>query len=204
MKKQVHGILLGCTLMSSAAFADSGSDLQVSATAGFMSEYVWRGWNINDGVSGYGAFEVSEGGFYGGIWGGSDKAQGTEVDLYVGYGGEMGDSIGYDVGYIQYRYPDQDSHVSEWHLMMDFNFVSVTYHKGEDDYDYIELNKSFELGEQLSLELHYGREDSGSWNYNDYMLTLNYQINDNYRIYLAATDKEDHDSHVYAGIEASF
>lgn len=195
-------IVLG--LLSATSFAAHSADTQVSANLGFNSKYMWRGWEINKDPSGYASVNLGVDKFYTGIWGGTDGTLGTEIDLYFGYADQLNDHIAYDVGFIQYRYDSADIEVEEWHLTLDFNFVSTTYHRGEDGYNYIELNKTFELQDKLTLDLHIGREDRNDGNLTDYGATLNYQINDNYRIYLAATDKQDHDNFVFVGIHADF
>ena len=204
MNKKLQGLLLSCGLLASPVYADDAFDLEVSANIGMVTEYIWRGWNLNDDLSAQGGFDLSYGGFYAGTWGGTDKALGTEIDIYLGYGGTIGDKFTYDVGIVQYRYPGADTKVKETHVTFGYDFLSLTYHDGEDDYNYVELNASFDINEKMSVDLHYGREDAGNWNYNDYQVTFNYQIDDSYRVFIAAADKEDHDSHVYAGLVAEF
>ena len=49
-------------------------------------------------------------GFYAGVWGSNvnfNNGAGSELDLYLGYGFEMG-GVGVDVGYISYEYIDSD------------------------------------------------------------------------------------------------
>ena len=208
MKKTWLGcyVVLGLfvSIYSPSSNADDAFDMEVTSSLGFMSKYTWRGWEINKDPSGYGAIHIGYGGFYTGIWGGTDGTLGSEIDLYVGYGGQFNDDISYDFGYIQYRYPESDVDVQEWHLTVDFSYFNASYHRGEDNYNYVELNKSFELTDKFSFDLHAGREDTGSWTWNDYQATLNYQINDNYRAYLGATSKEDHEEYVFVGLHADF
>lgn len=204
MNKKLHGILLGSVMLANPVYADDAFDLEVSANIGMVTEYIWRGWNINDELSAQGGFDLNYGNFYAGTWGGTDGNYGTEIDLYVGYAGQFNDKFSYDVGVIQYRYPKVDKNVEEWHVTVGYDFLSLSYHGGEDDYDYIEMNASFDLTDEFSLELHYGHEDNGNWTWNDYGVTLHYQINDSYRMFVAASDKENNDSHVYAGIIGEF
>lgn len=204
MKNKWLGLLAASSMFAFPTYADDAFEVETSANVGFMSQYVWRGWEINKDPSGYGGFDLGYGNFYAGIWGGTDGNLGTEIDLYIGYAGEFSEQVSYDIGVIQYRYPGSDVNVEEWHITLDFDVLSATYNKGEDDNDYIELNTTFDLAEDFTLDLHYGREDTGTWTWNDYGVTLNYQVNDNYRVYLSATSKEDHDDFIFFGIHADF
>ena len=204
MNSKWLGLLVAAGMFASPSYADDAFELETSANLGFMSKYVWRGWEVNEDPSGYAGFDLGYGNFYAGIWGGTDGTLGTEIDLYAGYAAEFEDYFSYDIGVIQYRYPGADTHVEEWHITLDFDVVSATYHKGEDDYDYIELNTTFDLAEDFTLDLHYGREERGVWTWNDYGVTLNYQVNDNYRVYLSATSKEDREDFLFFGIHADF
>jgi len=92
---------------------------QVSANIGVTSDYIWRGVSQSSeaaSVSG-GVDYAHESGFYAGTWVGSlgDEGSGfsgSEVDLYLGYGGQVGE-VGYDVGYIYYNYPTAEGDFGE-------------------------------------------------------------------------------------------
>jgi len=190
--------------MAPSAYAEEGAELQVSTNLAMVSKYIWRGLNLNDELSAQGSFDLAYKGFYAGTWGGTDEASGTEIDIYVGYTGQLTETISFDIGAVQYRYPSTGDHVKEWHTTVDFDYASVSYHKGENHYSYWEVNSSIELTEQLSVGVHYGLEDSGDTDLNDYQLSLNYQINDTYSTFIAAGDKERGDSHIFAGLKAAF
>ena len=53
----------------------------------------------------------TESGFYAGTWASNASwgAMKTEVDVYFGFGGDLSNSISYDVGYIYFAYPDSVS-----------------------------------------------------------------------------------------------
>jgi uncharacterized protein (TIGR02001 family) len=89
------GLIAALLLTSGAASADW------SANLGFASDYYYRGifqseYSISGGVD----FESS--GFYVGTWA-ADVGDGTEVDGYFGYGGEVG-GFSYGIGYTGYFY----------------------------------------------------------------------------------------------------
>lgn len=204
MRRLLQGVACVCVLCGAMPAVAQDSEIEYSANVGLVSKYLWRGWVINSDLSASGGFDVNYKGFYAGIWGGSDENLGTEYDLYLGYAGEFGDNWNYDVGFIQYRYPNNNVEVNEAHMTLGYRFLSATYHRGEDDYDYIELNANFELTDKLGLELHVGHEDNTWRTWKDYKVSLNYQLNDNYSVYLGATDKEDNDSNFFVGLQAFF
>lgn len=204
MKKLLQGVVVGCTLCASPVFADEAPELEISANLSMVSKYVWRGWNLNDDPSAQGGFDASYNGFNIGTWGGTDQASGTEVDIYVGYGRQITDYLSIDVGYVQYRFPETGNHVEEWHVTADFDILSTSYHKGEDGYYYLEVNSSFELTEQVTLDFHYGFEDNDQNDWHDYQLTLNYQINETYSVFAAASEKERNDSNLFFGLKGEF
>jgi uncharacterized protein (TIGR02001 family) len=204
MKKILQGVVVSCGLMAAPAFADDAIEYEVSANIGMVSKYVWRGWNLNDSPSAQGGFDLSANGFTVGTWGGTDENLGTEIDYFVGYGTEINEYVAIDVGWIQYKFEHLVEDVEEFHVTLDFNFFSTTYHRGEDGYNYVEFNSTFELNEKFSIDFHYGFEDNDVNEWNDYQLKLNYTINDNYSLFIAGSEKEKHDSHIYAGLMAVF
>ncbi len=84
---------------------------EVTGNIGVVSNYFFRGFSETDGgaaVQGGLDFET-DGGIYLGTWASNvDFGDGTtyELDLYLGFAGELGNGLGYDVGYNQYLYPD--------------------------------------------------------------------------------------------------
>lgn len=204
MNKTVQGVVIACMLASGGSAVADDNELEVEANVGVFSKYIWRGWNVNDDVSIQGGFDAAYGDFYAGVWGGEDEANGAEIDLYFGWGKSFNDYFAIDVGFLQYRYAKKSIELDEVHITLDFTVVSVTYHDGEADYDYLEINKGFELNEQLSLDLHYGLEDNGSNDWYDYSATLSYAINESYSVAIAYSDKERNDTHIVASLVGVF
>ncbi len=107
MTKQsiVTAAAIAATLSSASAFAD------ITANVGVATTYLWRGTNLSNSapqVSG-GVDYSHESGFYAGVWHGSEGAYaGPETDIYLGFGGEV-EGISYDVGFISYKYLQQES-----------------------------------------------------------------------------------------------
>ncbi|MGB3806599.1 MAG: TorF family putative porin, partial [Erythrobacter sp.] len=89
------------------------SAFSVSANVAFASEYRFRGVDLSGGeFAVQGGFDLGHSsGFYVGTWASSLDEQtvgygSTELDIYGGWGGEISDGIGVDVGVIGYLYPD--------------------------------------------------------------------------------------------------
>ena len=98
-------LILAVGILSLPSFAS------VSANVSFTSDYIWRGMTQSDAPAIQGGFDfAAENGFYAGIWGSNvnfNNGAGSELDLYFGYGTEIG-GVGVDVGYISYEYIDSD------------------------------------------------------------------------------------------------
>jgi uncharacterized protein (TIGR02001 family) len=80
----------------------------MSVTAAWVSEYDWRG--VPQSVVGEDALQLSgtyssDSGFYAGLWGSSLAGPSTEIDVFAGFAGDIGDSgLGFDVGVNYYTY----------------------------------------------------------------------------------------------------
>jgi uncharacterized protein (TIGR02001 family) len=105
LSQKAMASVLAASMLASAAYAPTAS-AGVSATAGVASTYLWRGYDVGSGTPAVsGDLKFSEYGFYTGVWGGSgDTANGTEYDLYLGYGNAVGD-FKYDLSVWNYNYP---------------------------------------------------------------------------------------------------
>ena len=47
-----------------------------------------------------------------------------ELDIYLGFSGEMAENMTYDVGYISVIYPGNDALVTSKKLMLDLTFMA--------------------------------------------------------------------------------
>lgn len=117
----------------SYAAADATPGFEISANAALVSEYRFRGVDLSGGdLAIQGGIDLSlDAGFYIGTWGSSidEDTVGfghTEVDVYGGFGGDLAEGVGFDLGVIAYLYPNA----------------------GPGDFDYVELYGSlgFEFG----------------------------------------------------------
>jgi uncharacterized protein (TIGR02001 family) len=117
---------------------------EVTGTAGFLSDYVFRGIFQADSV-GNGALDYSENGFYLGTWW-ADVGQGLEVDGYGGYSHDFG-TFRYTVGYTGYFYTDDfDDTYQEINLRGGYGHVGLEYNAGRyDNFDGPTLDYGFTL-----------------------------------------------------------
>ncbi|MGY1408796.1 TorF family putative porin [Luteimonas sp. A611] len=93
--------------------ADGGSAWSVEGEIAATSDYVWRGLTQTDGKPALmGEITVShESGFYAGAWAGSadtgDSESGIdhEIDLYLGWAGELAEDVELDLSVTRVKYP---------------------------------------------------------------------------------------------------
>ncbi|MEO5696521.1 MAG: TorF family putative porin, partial [Burkholderiaceae bacterium] len=96
--------LLGCA----AAHAE---DSPFSANLSLTSNYKYRGQDQgNNKPALQGGFDYANGGFYVGNWNSSIgfTNAGLEMDFYGGYKGAITPDLGFDVGILQYYYPQRN------------------------------------------------------------------------------------------------
>jgi uncharacterized protein (TIGR02001 family) len=137
MKILPRRLLTAAIIAVSTAGANlAQAELAISANAGLVSDYYFRGVNLGDaGV--YGGIDLEVSGFYAGTWiiddgtGGND---GLETDFYFGYGAGFGD-FSFWVGYSRYEYTYTSDFEQEINLTADYKGFGVEYSAGEMDYD---------------------------------------------------------------------
>lgn len=121
MKKTILSIALTSVLAATAMVSTSAS-AELSANVAATSNYLWRGMEQTAGdaaISG-GIDYAADSGFYAGTWASNaswgDSATGTmktELDFYLGFGGDISEGVSYDVGYIYFAYPDATGDADE-------------------------------------------------------------------------------------------
>lgn len=198
MNKTIKSIALTSILASTALFASQASAVEgLSANVGATSNYLWRGVSqTNDATAISGGIDyAAQSGFYAGTWAsnvdfGDDASH--ELDFYLGFGGEISDGLGYDIGYIYYAYPDSAESDSsneydfgELYGTLSYANFSVTASYGVNNDDgaewadsalYISGDAEFEVADGLTLALHIGDYsfdgDYESDDYSDYGISL--------------------------------
>lgn len=165
-KNLVAGAITAVVLGSTTAMAE------VSTNIGLSSDYVWRGVSQTGqsaAISGGIDYE-DESGFFAGTWLSNTNFGSNEVDLYLGYGNEVG-GFGYSVTYNYYAFPTiDDADFAE--VLFDFSYnivsfgVSTTVNSDVDepgifvegDVHYY-VGAGFDLGDDWSLGVTYGYYD---------------------------------------------
>ncbi|WP_026340626.1 TorF family putative porin [Thioalkalivibrio sp. ALJT] len=116
MKKFTRSALAAAVLTvgstGGVAFTSTAA-AELSVNIGAVSNYYFRGLSETDNAAAIqGGIDFEhESGFYVGTWASNvDFGDDTtyELDLYLGFADELASGFGYDVGYIQYLYPDAD------------------------------------------------------------------------------------------------
>jgi len=167
--------LLTSALLSAAALP-AVSSAELTANAGWVSDYIFRGYFQEDSSAFGGVDYAHDSGFYAGIWG-ADVASGLEYDLYFGYGGSFGESGSWSVGYTGYFYTEDDPSeptvfddtYTEINLGIAFGIFSLDYAVGEwdgfgmpSDYTFTTVAISPEVGPYYSYNT-FGDQSSGDF-----------------------------------------
>ncbi|AGA33842.1 hypothetical protein TVNIR_2186 [Thioalkalivibrio nitratireducens DSM 14787] len=141
-----------------------------------MSNYLFRGvTQTDDSAAIQGGLDFEhESGFYAGTWAsnvdfGDDT--GYELDLYLGFASELGNGIGYDVGYLYYAYPDSSDSIDFGEIYGEVSFnmfkagLAYTVNSDNDDdlFDtgdiYYYIGADIPLPEDFALGLTLGYYD---------------------------------------------
>lgn len=157
---------LAAALIVTLAQAEEKLDLGISANMAMTSNYVWRGMTQSDDSPAIQCgFDVDYKGIYAGVWGSNvnfDTKASMEFDAYAGYTNELF-GIGYDLGYIQYAYPNdtKGSNFGEAYVGLSYDLevveISATASFGveTDDFnadDNYEASVSVPLPMDISLD----------------------------------------------------
>jgi uncharacterized protein (TIGR02001 family) len=140
MRKLLMSALVAALIAPSSLSAQA----EVTANAGFLSEYFYRGILQNTSAAN-GGLDVAAGAFSAGTWA-ADVGDGSEVDLYAGIGIPLGESGSVYVGGTGYFYTgDFDTMYLEGNLGLAFGPISVDAALGVHDQDPAEDTKYFFL-----------------------------------------------------------
>ena len=159
--KAMKTAVLAATMMTAA----TGMSAEISGNVALGSEYFFRGVDQAGGEALSGGFDVNfENGIYVGTWASSiDFSNGPELDYYVGYGGDLSETVSFDVGYLFYGYPgDSTLDFEELYGSLSFGDATVGFNFSDDYFassgetTYVYVDYGFSLGENWSLGLHYG------------------------------------------------
>ena len=156
---------LSKAVLAASVFATASATAGTTATAGYVSDYVFRGVQTSSG-SAYASVDYENAGFNAGVWAidNSDgDADSLEVDIYAGYSIEVNDDVSVGVAYTRYEYTNDtvaglDSQ-NELGLNVTVSVFSLDYFSGtnndvagtggqDQDYDVYSLTHT---GEVLSV-----------------------------------------------------
>lgn len=174
-------LLIGATISLVCTAGLQASEIGVSGNIGATSNYVWRGMTqANDKAALQGGVDVDYKGAYVGAWGSTLQSGDYELDLYGGYTNEFY-GVGYDVGYVAYKYPKNDGlDFEEIYVGLSKEFygveVGASYYFGMDEAtDYVEGSLGYDFG-LVAASATYGSYD---------------KIGDNWSVGLSKTFLED-------------
>jgi uncharacterized protein (TIGR02001 family) len=139
-------------LTVTALSASIAAQADLTANAGFVSDYYFRGANLGDGGA-YGGIDYEVNGFYLGTWIIDDQAAGNdglETDFYLGYSTDFSELVSLSVGYSRYEYTYSSDFEHEVTLNLSVGAFGLEYTSGEDedlnapktDYDYTAVSWS--------------------------------------------------------------
>lgn len=187
MKKTLTGLALALTMGN--AFA-----AEVSGTVSFTNDYRFRGISQSAGDPAVqGSLDVGfDNGIYAGIWGsnvdfGDGEDAKLEIDYYLGYGGDLTDDLSYDINLSYYTYPGNDTGDYDYteiiaglyygDLGLTFAF-SNDFFNTDESAQYVALDYSYGLTDEISLDLHAGHSFGDYWgeadinDYSDYSIGI--------------------------------
>lgn len=145
--------------------ASAAMTAEVSGNVALGTDYFFRGVDQSGGAALSGGFDVAfDSGLYIGTWASSlDFSDGPELDYYIGYGGDLTESVAFDVGYLMYGYPGYtDYDFNEMYGSLSFGNATVGMAYSDDYFDssgettYFYVDYGFDLSEDFSLSFHYG------------------------------------------------
>lgn len=159
----------------------SAHAVETSANVTLASDYSFRGVSqTTRDPAIQGGFDLAwDSGLYVGTWS-SNVSFGTtsqELDLYVGYGGEINDDVSFDVNYVRFEYPGDGANLDYNEIGGSVSFQDFTFGLGYsneyfalDDVDWLYPNVGYSLAlpSDASLDFHLGMSivddnSAGDW-----------------------------------------
>ena len=111
---------------------------EFESNVAIANDYVWRGMTqTSEEPAISGGFDIAgESGLYFGTWASNvefgDEAA-LELDWYAGYANELENGLSYDIGYLAFTYPGEDSlDFEEIYLGLGYSYFGLTYSAGQD------------------------------------------------------------------------
>ncbi len=161
------------TALLLAATGVSAAEGDISANVALATDYMFRGVSQTDNQFAIsGGFDWSHAsGIYLGTWAsnvnfGTAPDPSTEIDLYAGYSGKVGD-IGYDLGFLHYDYPGaSELDTNEVYVGASYSYFSakLSYSNDlafvsptkSDSATYLDLGAEYEVMDNVTVSAHVG------------------------------------------------
>jgi uncharacterized protein (TIGR02001 family) len=119
-------------LAALSPMAAAAQEVGITANAGFVTEYLYRGVFQNSSSASAG-IDFALGGAYAGVWA-ADVSPGNEVDLYAGYSLALGENGYIGIGGTGYFYTDDfDDTYLEGNLTAGYGPIGVEFSIGQYD-----------------------------------------------------------------------
>ncbi len=156
--------IVACAAVIAAAGVSAQAFAGATGNVGAYNQYVFRGVDqTSNGAAVQGGLDfASDSGLYVGSWASNTSFAGTEVDLYGGYAGKLGD-VGFDVGGLYYYYTDASSfNTLEGYFGLSYNIASAKYFYTTDYFgtdesgSYLTGSIGFPITETVKLSLNAG------------------------------------------------
>ena len=111
---------------------------EFESNVAIANDYVWRGMTQTaeePAISG--GFDIAgESGLYFGTWASNVEfgdGAALELDWYAGYANELDNGLSYDIGYLAFTYPGEDSlDFEEIYFGLGYSYFGLTYSSGQD------------------------------------------------------------------------
>lgn len=217
MKNKTRILLPLLTFLSAAATAQTAAPAAPAAAEppfaltgniNLTTNYKFRGQD--QGTTKYvspavqGGFDFSSNGFYVGNWNSNVSFAGEiEMDFYAGYKGEINKELTYDIGILEYYYPEKNKganfDTTEIYGALTYSFATFKYsHTVSPDYfgfgsasgkrgrntGYYDLAVNYPVVDKLTLNAHVGytrfpkklRDATDLPNYMDYKIGVTYDM----------------------------
>jgi len=199
IKTSIAAAAVAAVTLSTLPAVAQAEDSPVSANIALTTKYKYRGQDQSDDQKNVlpavqGGFDFAMSGFYVGNWNSSvGFGNGTEMDFYAGYRGEV-QGFGYDVGVLHYYYPGVgDIATTEAYVSVGFGPVTAKYsHTVSKKYfglvggrgtGYLEVKAAYEVTDGITLVGSVGTtrftsegKNNGAVNYTDYKVGADFGL----------------------------
>lgn len=111
---------------------------EFESNVAIANDYVWRGMTqTSEEPAISGGFDIAgESGLYFGTWASNVEfgdGAALELDWYAGYANELENGLSYDIGYLAFTYPGEDSlDFEEIYFGLGYSYFGLTYSSGQD------------------------------------------------------------------------